>query len=102
MKTRQDTRPARVAKLPAVLLTLALSASYAAVGNAAELSNMIITAERPVHCEDPATTRNEVQARARLAVWQTRVNVGTDLGVKLNSQQNRTLRLAGNYMGKRG
>ena len=102
MKTKLKNRPGRVAQLPAVLLTLALSAGFAAVGNAQDTSSMIITAERPVHSENRAHLRDEMQAQARLAVWQTRVSVGTKLGAKLNSGQTRTFRVAGKYTGKRG
>ena len=102
METKLKNRPGRVAQLPAVLLALALNVGFAAVGNAQDTSSMIITVERPEHCETLTDLRNEMQARARLAVWHTRVSVGTDLGVKLNNLQSRNLRLAGRYTSKRG
>lgn len=102
MDMKLKNRPGRVAQLPAVLLALTLGVGFAAAGNAEDTSSMMITAERPLHAENRANLRDEMQARARLAVWQTRVSVGTALGMKLNSRQNRSFRMAGKDTGKRG
>ena len=87
--------------LPTVLLALALFAGSASVGHADELSSMVITAERPAHTSFSSSIRNEMRADTETAVWMTRINVGTDLGMKL-SQPNRSFRVAALDMNKRG
>jgi hypothetical protein len=100
MNIKLRKRITRLAQLPTVLLTLALIAGFATVGHAEGIPSMVITATQPSHC-DGSTLRNEIQAKARLAVWQTRVSVGTDLGVKLNTQWRRT-RVAGTVSDQHG
>ncbi len=97
-KDRCETQPVR---LPTVLLLLALFAGSASVGHAEELSSMIITAERPAHTSFSSSVQDEMRAETETAVWMTRINVGTDLGMKL-SQPSRTYRLAALDMNKRG
>ena len=101
MNNRKDSCNRQPVCLPTVLLSLALFAGSASVGYAEELSSLVITAERPAHSSFSSSIRDEMRADTETAVWMTRINVGTELGVKL-SQPGRTYRLAALDMNKRG
>jgi hypothetical protein len=106
MNIKLKNRLTRISRLPIVLLVLALGAGVASVGQAQDIPNMVITAERPSHCESaPALRKQEVSDEIRTtaddAVWETRIRVARDLGAKLNRLQP-TFRVAGKYLDKRG
>lgn len=83
MNSSKESRNRRPARLLTALLSLAFFAGSATVGQAQELSSLVITAERPVHSDFSSSIRGEMRERTKIAVWMTRINVGTDLGVKL-------------------
>jgi hypothetical protein len=104
MNTRLKNRLARISGLPIALL--ALSAGFASIGQAQDIPSMVITTERPSHCDSALAFGNKeigekIRATAASAVWQTRVDVAIDLGAKLNSRQP-SFRVAGRYLDKRG
>ena len=101
MKTETENRVRRFIQLPTTLLLLALVAGFASVGQAEDLSAMVITTPRPADCETESTFEDEMAAKAELAVWMTRVSVATDLGAKLHSQR-RAFRIAAKDTGNRG
>jgi hypothetical protein len=106
MNTQLMNRWTRIARLPIGMLVLALGAGLASEGQAQDIPTMVITAERPSHCEPGLALHeqklgNEIRMTADLAVWKTRISVATDLGVKLNTLQP-TFRVAGRYLDKRG
>ena len=101
MNSRKDSRSARPARLPTALLSLAILAGSASVGHAEEIPTLIITADRPVHADFSSSIRDEMRDSTEVAVWMTRISVGTDLGVKLG-RSNRSFRLAAADMNKRG
>ena len=105
MKIELKNRFRRIARLPTVLLLLALSAGFASVGQAQDIPVIVVTAERPTICASALTRdqklRNAIRSGASHAVWKTRVSVATDLGVKLNSRQ-RPFRVAGKDAHTRG
>lgn len=101
MKTLLEKGAMRTFRLPTVMLMLALIAGFASVGQAQDIPQIVITAERPVATETSATFRKEMQATAEAAVWKTQLRVAIDLGMKLKHEQER-IRLAGNYDRKRG
>ena len=100
MNMLNTNRRTRFGLLPTVMLLLALGAGFASVGQAEEtaLGQAKATMVRPAAASQ---MRNEIRSTAHRAIWLTRVNVATDLGVRLNSQQ-RPFRLASRDMGKRG
>ncbi|MFQ5633840.1 MAG: hypothetical protein ACE5G3_00725 [Gammaproteobacteria bacterium] len=102
MKSKLQDRNWLLAQLPSVLYGLALTAGTASVGHTEDISAMTITAERPVATEALSTYRNEVQTRARVAVWETRFSALSDLELKLNNSQPSSVRLAGNFTGNSG
>ena len=80
------------------LLSLAFFAGSASVGHTQELPSLVITAERPVHSDFSSSIRDEIRERTQVAVWMTRINVRTDLGVKLS----RAHQVAATDVNKRG
>ncbi len=101
MNNRKESCNRQPVRLPTVLLLLAFFAGSASVGHAQELSSLTITAERPVHSSFTSSIRDEMRADTEIAVWMTRINVGTELGLKL-SRPSRNYRLAALDMNKRG
>jgi len=101
MNNRKDSCNRQPVRLPTVLLLLALFAGFASVGHAQEPSSLVITAERPVHSSFSSSIRDEMRARTETAVWMTRIDVGTELGLKL-SRPSQNYRLATLDMNKRG
>jgi len=93
--SRNHSRNKRPARLPTVLLSLALSAGCASVGQAEDITTLVITAKRPAVIDFTASIQDEMRAGTQIAVWQTQISVSTDLGVKLN-QPSRAYRLAAN------
>lgn len=79
--------------MPTVLLSLALSAGFASVGQAENITTIVVTAKKPAATDFSASIRDEMRARTQITVWQTRISVGADLDIKLN-QPSRALRLA--------
>jgi len=61
----------------------------------------VITAERPEYTDFSASIRDELHDSTEVAVWMTRISVGTDLGMKL-SHPGRTYRMAAIDQNKRG
>ena len=103
MKNLLKERSWLFAQLPIALLApIVLSVGATSVGQAAEIPTMTITAERPVTVDATSDYRDEIQARARVVVWKTRFKAMSDLGLKLNSENPSSVRLAGNFTGKRG
>ena len=101
MKIRLEKAAMRAFRLPTVMLTLAAIAGFASVGQAQDIPQIVITAERPVATDTSAAFREEMQSTADSAVWKTQLSVAIDLGTKLTHEQER-IRLAGNYDRKRG
>jgi len=91
----------RTFRLPTVMLMLAMIAGFASVGQAQDIPQIVITAERPDATETSEAFRQEMQATAESAVRKTQLSVAIDLGMKLTHEQER-IRLAGNYDRKRG
>jgi hypothetical protein len=83
MNSSKESRNRRPARLLTALLWLALFAGSASVGQAQELSSLVITAQRPVHTDFSLSVRDEMHETSQTAVWMTRINVRTDLGLKL-------------------
>ena len=93
MKTERNYRVLRGAQLPTVMLTLALIAGFASVGQAQDVAEIVVTAEKPRHDETAASIRDERQSAARLVAQKTRIDVVSDLGERL-SKENRPARVA--------
>ncbi|MAF83551.1 MAG: hypothetical protein CL797_05550 [Chromatiales bacterium] len=70
-----------------VLLSLVFIVGFASVGHAQELPSLVITAERPVYTDFSSSIRNEIRNQTEIAVWMTRINVRTNLGVKLGHSE---------------
>ena len=83
------------------LLLLAFFAGSASVGQAQERSSLVITTERPVHTNFSLSVRDEMHEHSQIAVWMTRINVRTDLSMKLG-RPNRKYRVAITDTNKRG
>jgi hypothetical protein len=101
MNSRIKGRDRRPARLLTALLTLTLIVGTASVAQAQEISSMVITAKRPVHCDFNSMIRDEMHADTKITVWLTRIDVGTDLGIKLG-RPNRKYQVATNEKNKRG
>lgn len=101
MKKLLKFRIEEFGRLPTALLTLALFAGFASVGQAQDMPELVVTAAKTELCDTAATLRDDMQAKAQLAVWQTRVSVASDLGLRLTADD-RPLSLAGRDAGKRG
>ncbi|HHQ14044.1 MAG TPA: hypothetical protein ENK16_03355 [Chromatiales bacterium] len=101
MKTRDRTRDTRFGVLPTAVLTLALGAGFAPVGQAETITQTMTVTAPAAECVKAEDLRQAMQATARDAVWRTRIRVATDLSVRLNSQH-RPFRLASREQGKRG
>jgi hypothetical protein len=93
MKTERTFRGNRGAQLLTVMLTLALVVGFASVGQAQDVAELVVTAEKPRHDVTAALIRDEMQSAARLAANKTRVTVVSDLGERL-SKENRPARVA--------
>jgi len=93
MKTERNFRARRGAQLPTVTLLLALLVSFASVGQAQDVAEIVVTADKPEHDENAALIREEMQSDARLAVSKTRMDVAAELGQRL-SKENRPPRVA--------
>lgn len=101
MNSRKDNRNRRLAHLPTALLSLALFAGFASVGQAEEIPSLVITAERPIHTDFSSSIRNEMRERTEVSIWMTRIEVGTDLNLKL-SRRSQAFRMAVSDANKRG
>jgi len=97
----KESRNRHPVRLPTALLSLALFAGSASVGHTGEPSSLVITAERPEYTDFSASIRDELHDSTEVAVWMTRISVGTDLGMKL-SHPGRTYRMAAIDQNKRG
>ena len=100
MNTLLINRKARINQLPIVLLMLALNVGFASVGLAEEVPG---DTPSPTHamCGDGSnvTVWDEMQAKARLAAWKTRISVATELGARLRSDHGPRFRLAATVPG---
>ncbi len=101
MNSSKESRNRRPARLLTALLSLAFFAGAASVGHTEELPSLVITAERPVHTDFSASIRDEMRERTQITVWMTRIDVRTDLGLKLGRSA-RTYRVAATDVSKRG
>ena len=86
MKTERNDRVFRGAQLPTVMLTLALAVGFASVGQAQDVAEIVVTADQPRHEMRAALIREEMQSEARLAAWKTRIEVASDLGKRLSTE----------------
>lgn len=86
MKTERIFRAWRGARLPTVMLTLALAVGFASVGHAQDVTEMVVTAQKPQHAVTSALIRDEVQSDARSAARETRIEVAADLGLRLSKE----------------
>lgn len=101
MNNRKDRCKRQPAVLPAVLLLLALVVGAASVGHAEDLSSLVITTERPAQTDFSSSVRDEIHERTQTAVWMTRINVGTELNLKLG-RPSRKFRLTALNTNERG
>jgi len=101
MNSSIKNRNWRPARLLTALLTLTFCVGIASVAQAQEVPSIVITAKRPIHCDFSSTIRDEVRDDTKIAVWMTRIDVGTDLGIKLG-RPNRKYQLATIEKNKRG
>jgi len=101
MNNRKESRNRRSVRLSTALLSLAIFAGTASVGHTQELESLVITAERPVHTEFRASIQDEMRAHTQTAVWMTRIDVGTDLDLKLGRPSYR-FQVAATDVNKRG
>ncbi len=101
MNSRIDIRKKRPAYLPIALLSLVIFTTFASVGYAEEPSSLIITTKRPEQIDFSASIRKEMDKYTETAIWMTRIQVGTDLGMKLGQPGNRH-RVAANSRNTRG
>ena len=93
MNTERTFRAWRGAQLPTVMLLLASLAGFASVGQAQDVAEIVVTADKPEHDAKVALIREEMQSDARLAASQTRMEVMAELGRRL-SKENRPPRVA--------
>ncbi len=101
MNSKPISRRVRPVQLPIALLLLAtLFAGFATVGHAEESKSLTTTSARPDSQSLHSNIRKQMKESARIAVWKTRISVGTDLGAKL--KLGRPLRIAAAKSGKRG
>jgi hypothetical protein len=101
MKNPLKMRLARFGRLPTAVLVLALAAGFGSVGQAQDMPELVVTAEHSELGETTAALRDGIQAQAEFAVWQTRMSVAFDLGLRLTGED-RPSRVAGKHAGKRG
>ena len=101
MKKLLKFRIEEFGRLPTALLTLALFAVFASVGQAQVMPELVVTAAKTELGDTAAALRDDMQAKAQLAVWQTRVSVASDLGLRLTGDD-RPARVAGADADKRG
>jgi hypothetical protein len=102
MKEKLNNRAKRRVSLPTVMLMLAFSASFASVGHAQDIPQITVKARLSPSCDQNLSLRDEMQKRARRAVWDTRVSVATDLHARLYRQHWGASLLAGIISDKRG
>jgi hypothetical protein len=101
MKNIVTDRKKRISRLPIELLLSALIVGFAAVGQAEDIPQMVITAERPTVCETSVDLRDQMRTTANSAVWKTQIRVGVDLSMKLK-RDNGWIQLAATPDRKRG
>ena len=101
MNNMVNNRATRRSSLPTVLLTLALGAGFASVGQAQDIPQVTVTANSP-SCTGYSTLREEMREKATRAIWDTRISVAADLRTRLFRQHQRSFQLAGGDSGKRG
>jgi len=89
-------------KLPTALLMLALGVSFASVGQAQDIPQTMVRAKVSLSCVQDPSIRDEMQTKARRAVWDTRIRIASDLNTRLHRQHWRSFRVAGEISGKRG
>lgn len=89
MNTERRNRAWRGARLPTVLLTLALAAGFASVGHAQDVAEIVITAQKPDRDAHATLIREEMQSDARLAARETRIEVASELSQRLNRANRR-------------
>ena len=73
-----------------------------AISHADEPVGMTISAERPATVDAETAIRDEIQASARIVVWQARFDAKNDLEMKLDSEESSNVRIAGTYTEDRG
>ena len=101
MNSSKESRIRRPARLLTALLQVVFFTGFASVGHTQELPALVITAKRAVHTDFISSVRDEMRDRTQIAVWMTRINVRTDLGLKLG-QTDQSYRLAATDANKRG
>ena len=92
MKTERNFRAWRGAQLPTVMLMLALLVGFASVGQAQEVAEIVVTAEKRAHDVTAALIREEMQSDAQLAASKMRKDIAAELSRRL-SKENRPPRL---------
>lgn len=100
MNSRYIRRILWPARLLTALLPLAF-AGMAPVAQAEEIATLVVTAKRPVHSDFSSTVRDELRDETKIAVWMTRIDVGTELGLKLG-RPGRKYQVATTEKNKRG
>ncbi len=84
-----------------ILVAQVIGLGFAAIAST-EASTMALSAERQDAIDKSPGYRDEVQARARIVAWQTRLETMNDLDLKLNAAQGGAERLAGEIADRRG
>lgn len=101
MKKLLKIRIEEFRRLPTALLTLAMFAGFASVGQAQDMPELVVTAQRLEAPELASELRHDLRSGATDAVWETRVTVAAALGIRLTGED-RPVRIAGSGAGKRG
>ncbi len=101
MTIQNTQRGARFGLLPTVVLTLALSASFASVGRTDEATQVQSNAGLRANQSQLEELRESFQATAQEAASQTKIKVATSLSLRLD-RQHRPYRLASENSGRRG
>lgn len=92
MKTERNFRARRGAQLPTVMLLLASLVGFASVGQAQDVAEIVVTAEKRAHDVTAALIREEMQSDAQLAASKMRRDIAAELSRRL-SKENRPPRL---------
>ncbi len=101
MKKLLKIRIEEFRRLPTALLTLAMFAGFASVGQAQEMPELVVTAQKLGAPELTCELRDDLRSGATDAVWDTRVAVAAALGIRLTGED-RPVRIADRGAGSRG
>lgn len=86
MKTERNFRAWRGAQLPTVMLLLAFLVSFASVGQAQDVAEIVVTAEKRAHDVTAALIREEMKSDAQLAASKMRKDIAAELSRRLSKE----------------